>query len=143
MMTSVLTAPALVFDQATAITRKVPLKAGRSKMIRARPSGPTLTTPEKRASGSCVGTVKLSVTCGAPGNDVVFQIASGPGGSIEQHLLGDRGHACECECVIFAIGERDSHLNGGVPRGQQIAGLTGKAAPALAEMARVSQPGRT
>jgi hypothetical protein len=54
-MTSVLAPPALVFVQATAITCKVPLKAGRSKLIRARPSGPTLTTPEKRASGSCVG----------------------------------------------------------------------------------------
>ncbi len=46
MMTSVEALPTRSFVQATAITRAVPLKAGRSKLTLALPSGPTRTRPE-------------------------------------------------------------------------------------------------
>ena len=47
-MTSDAGAADLVFDQAAAISRTVPLKAGRSKATSALPSGADFTTPEKQ-----------------------------------------------------------------------------------------------
>ena len=43
------------FDQATAASRTAPLKAGRSNVTVALPSASSFTTPEKSASGGCVG----------------------------------------------------------------------------------------
>ena len=45
-ITSAVALPTRSFDQATAMTRSVPLKAGTSKVTSAVPSGPTVTTPE-------------------------------------------------------------------------------------------------
>jgi hypothetical protein len=54
-ITSALALPTRSLDQATAMTRTVPLNAGMSKSTVASPSASTFTTPEKRASGSWVG----------------------------------------------------------------------------------------